>query len=349
MTAGLASLAGHEARSALRRLAASLGDAWDRGDAGRWTGHFTADAQWVDGEVQVDGMSAIWDRYATNRWAEPWSIHWLTNETVRTTGSRADGTWLCLVASTIDRGATPAWSALDLTVEAVSDPTGWRIRRLVTEVRFRTPYDRGWLLAPWVDVDSGAGDRRAPADLPVPCIDAWVAEGIPGHDTDRTIQALAAEPEIRRLLAGHLRDLDGGVPGAILSERWSADGSYRAVDSGRDQAVEVAGRAAVAGVLDDEAGRLGARGRFLADQAILVDDDGARVWATDLWAGTVAGGEARWLAHRYAAKAVHEEGAWRLTRVERRRVLDCPHDSGWTAPEGRFGVFRSRVGNTPAT
>lgn len=305
---------GHEARSGLRRLASGLAHAWDAGDRDRWAAHLAPEAT---------GLLDAWD---AARPAEPWSLHWLTNEVLAPGGDEAEGRWLWLAASLVDGGTRAAWSAGDLALRARRTALGWRVVELTSTDRFRTPYDEGWLASPWVP--RGAATAEPVPLPPAPAAAGWVdAEVLAADGSDaQRLAALAEEAPVRALLARHLRQRDEGLDGGALAGAWAPEGTYRV--AGPDGAALHRGRADVADALDSEAALVSCRGRFLADQALLVDGDRARSWATDLWVA-VAGGTSTWRAHRYVLDAVRTEGTWRIAALARTTVLDAPHATGW--------------------
>lgn len=317
-------LAGHEARRALGRLGVALAHAWDAGDEATWAGGLLPGA---------DDARARW----ATRAAEPWSLHWLTNGDVRPgPDGDAEARWLWLAASLVDGGARAAWSAGDVAVRARRTPAGWRVATLEATTRFRTPYDEGWLVTPLLPLDTPAAPAGTGTVPPAPVAAGWVGVDEPPaaarSDAVRWA-ALADDAPVRALLAAHLRHRDERRDGAALAAAWTSDGTYRTV--GPDGAARHRGPAEVAAALDAEAALVTARGRFLADQAVVVTGDRARSWGTDLWVAT-AGGAARWQAHRHALEAVRVDGTWRIASLTRTTVLDAPHATGWApAPLAR--------------
>jgi len=324
VTVPVTSLERHEARSDLRVLAGSFAQAWDHGDAERVVAHFAPHASWSHLESpRVRGVEALLDTYDHARAAEPWSLHWLTNEDVEVREDGAEGSWQWLALSAIEHGAQLAWSSGDLRMRATPARGGWRIADLEVTTRLRAPVDVGWLHTELVPVVSGPPSAAVPdasgRPVPVCTIDLSTCAPARTGSPERRAAALAAEVEVRRLLPSHLRARDAG--GAGLGT-WGDDAVLvTAGPTGHDTA---RGRREIGERLDAELAGVQVLGRFLADQAIVVHGDGARSHATDLWVAVVDG-EARWLAHRYVLDAARQGRQWTVQRLTRTRVLDEPY------------------------
>ncbi|MCU1453684.1 MAG: SnoaL-like domain [Acidimicrobiales bacterium] len=328
------SLEVHEARSAVRRLAAGVFDAWDGGDGAALAAAGTANARW-SGPADAPAEALV-DGYACVRRDEPWSRHWIGNETVRIDGDTARGTWLWHAASLIHGGATSAWSGGDLTLDAMATPAGWRITELALSDRYRTPVDVGWLEQLHASPAPFPSTGAVSAEVPVSSAELGLAPPPPppaatsGTDEER-LDALGAEVEIRSLMGEHIDGTEHAAPAAELVERWTPDGSYRVEDAAaRDAAI---GRHEIAALLDDQAAAEPSWIRTLTNEWILVA--GAR--ATARWrdlATVEVDGTARWRAHQYLVELVREDGRWRFDRVVRRRLLDAAYGTPWNGAAG---------------
>ncbi len=330
-------LPAHEARAAARRLITGLFDAGDAGDAAGGAAHFTSDGVWTDpsGERSV-GAEDLVAHFAQWRAWEPFSVHWVANEQVLVDGADvATGTWLWSAASNVDGGATAAWSGGDLSVRFDATEAGWRIGSLVMSDRYRTPYRVGWLDELLVQPALGSRPSAVADEVVGMAVLGLPTVALARHrlgDEAARVAVLRAESELRWLLGEYADAVELGVDRATLAGSFTADARY-ASDVVVD---EVCGLDAVLDAHAVEAERASAWIRALMSVQIDVAPDAGSAecrWR-DIWTAEV-GGEARWLAHAYAATAVATPDGWRLGELRRVALLDCSYEEGWspgTAP-----------------
>jgi len=333
-------LAAHEARAAVRRLVTGWFDAWDAGDLGAAAAAFVADGTFVDPAGRTSRGGDVAAGLAAWRAWEPVSLTWVSNEQVEVAPGAltAAGTWLWLSASMMRGGTTAAWSGGDLRVEARSTPAGWRLSVLAFDDRYRTPYGAGWLAEP--HAAAGPPGPAAVPRAPGAVAGAIATEGLdapplprPAPDTaDRRADALAAEADVRAVVAGYLHGAEVGADVAALAGWWLADGTYHP-----DDATPVRGHAAIAAALAAERAAVSSWICPVTSEWIEVDGERAHVRCRDLWTAEREG-EARWLAHAYRIALRREGGTWRFEDVRRIRVLDCTYRDGWDRAHGQGGA-----------
>ena len=318
---GTGDIAGHVARSSLRRLVAGLFDAWDDGDCAGVGSMFARAGRWTDSSgTTVGPPGAVAAAVAAWRAWEPWSIHWLSNEQITTDDTeKCLGSWLWSAASTIDGGRTPAWSGGDLTVVAAWSDGRWAIEELTMTDRYRTPYDKGWLAesmtpapAPGTPVANGGPFDGGPREMPVA--------------PPTTLEDLSSEVELRTLMGEFIDDLEEARGARAVASRWTSDGLLAL--TGMRRAETAAGTDQITALIDREHGDVQAVMRVLFSESISAIGGRGRCCWRDLWTG-VRDGTAVWMSHRYVVDAVRVAGDWRFERMEQRRVLDCPYAEGW--------------------
>jgi SnoaL-like domain len=319
------SLAGHEARSAARRLVFQLTEAWDAGDEQAFGRCFTPQAT-VSGLGHRPGAPA--DAFRAHLAATAWSLHWLGNEQASAWPGHAGGSWLWWSFEQLSDGRA-AYAGGDLGLVFERAGRGYLISDLEITERYRVPVTVGWLNderpgpAVWATAPLTAGRARSPLPVPLPA-----GPGPDARQRDR-LEALTAERALRQLMAGFVRGLEERAPAAELARLWSADGRYvtaAGTAAGQAQltaqlAAELAGEQPVMRLL----GNGGATA--VISPAAGADQASAGRWR-ELRVAT-AGGQARWQAHLYDAEAVRERGAWRLRSVRCERILDVPYGAGW--------------------
>jgi hypothetical protein len=151
------------------------------------------------------------------------------------------------------------------------------------------------------------------------------------------IDALAAEVALRALMWGFIDDLETDVVGLTSARRWTDQGSLELICG--DERVLAVGAAEVAKALDDESEHPPAVMRVLFSGVIDPMGDRAYCRWRDLWTACRRG-EAVWLAHNYEIAAARQGGEWKFDTMVRRRVLDCPYETGWASmpPIGVDGI-----------
>jgi hypothetical protein len=315
------SLAEHEARSATRRLVFQLTEAWDAGDEQAFGRCFTPQAtvSGLGGGAGAPGAPA--GSFRAHLAATAWSLRWLGNEQVSAWPGHAGGSWLWWSFEQLSDGRA-AYAGGDLGLVFEQSGRGYLISDLEITERYRVPVTVGWLgderpgPAVWAAAPLTAGRARSPLPAPLPA-----GPGPDAPEADR-LKALTAERALRQLMGGLVRGLEERAPAAELARLWSADGRYvtaAGTAAGRAQltarlAAELAGEQPVMRVLGNggaTAGQASAAGRWRELRVAL------------------AGGQARWQAHRYDAEATRERGEWRLRSVRCERVLDVPYGAGW--------------------
>ena len=326
-------LATHVSRASIRRLVVGLFDAWDAGDVHGFAERFADDGRWLPEDAPAAvGRGAIASAWVERRRLEPWSLHWLSNESLWVDGDVAEGTWLWSAASCIDHGTTSAWSGGDLVVRAVATPEGWRLGHLARVPRYRTPVPAGWLTAPLVPLSSPAGSSqptlRPPSlALPVPAPPGPDARG----NEAEVLADLGVEVAVRRLMGDHVHATETETGAAHLAERWAPSGTYQVVEAAGDgpPAQRIAtGRAGVATLLAEQLSVEKAWIRTLCSEQLVVD--GRRAFGTwrDLWTAEVDG-RACWRAHRWSAVVEPFEGRWAFTELIRERLFELAYGAGW--------------------
>jgi hypothetical protein len=326
----------HEARSSARRIAAEIFEAWDDGDCEAFEGHFAENSV---GDIEgrnVEGRDGFRSWFEERHQQEPWTVHWLTNESVSADNEpAAHGTWLWLAASTIRGGAIAAWSGGDLELDvSVNEETGrWLIERLKFQPRFRSPYSSGWLREPLVGVSapSNAGDGSEGC-LKGFAFSLAVPKGPPRESDfvslDDRVLALRDESELYRLMARYMRGADRELDGTELASLWEPDGSYEVVGLGAT-AARIQGNAAIAEFHDRERSQTENIIRFLSRGWVRTKGiKGTAAWL-DLAVVVRPVTGACWIANRFLADFGCQDGEWKFTNVRRCTLVDCRYQDSW--------------------
>jgi hypothetical protein len=107
---------------------------------------FTEDGVWAAGAEPAIGREAIAARAAASR---RFRLHLAANAIVDVAGGRASGTWHALVPTVTAEGRA-VWLAGTYEDTFVRTDAGWKFERVVFHTAFRTPYDEGWALTPFL-------------------------------------------------------------------------------------------------------------------------------------------------------------------------------------------------------
>jgi hypothetical protein len=338
-TAGLEvpnDLAEHGARSASRRLVAGLFDAWDDGDEVLFAAHFADGGSWKDPSgSEVSGPELV-TRLAQWRAWEPWSIHWLSNESVTVCGDDLEGSWLWSAASTVDGGSVAMWSGGDLRLSASFASRRWQITRLEMSDRYRSPYSRGWLEAPLTPVELPAPSLRTPNAERSPSIPSY--SQLPA-DSGVAAEAavLRAETDLRNHLWSFTAHQENGSAGELIAAHWVEEGSLT-LRQGTSSTI-VDGRPRISLAFANEHLDLSVVMQMLFSIAIEVEWQRATCRWRDLWVAT-RGETAMWISHRYEANAVRHGEQWRFQNMVRDRVLECRYSEGWSTTSDNPTVDR---------
>jgi hypothetical protein len=142
-----------ESEAAIRRLMAEYLDARDLGtESGTSIANlFSADGIWegVGRLAQVlgshQGRDAIERRFSASL---PFSIHFLTNESITVDGNTAVGTWRYL-QSTLYKGQA-VWIGERYHNDFVRVEGQWKFQRVRIDAIFVTPYEDGWVKTPFL-------------------------------------------------------------------------------------------------------------------------------------------------------------------------------------------------------
>ncbi len=148
-----------ESEAAIRRLMAQYLDARDlgRGSGTHIARLFSADAIWegVGRLAEVlgshQGRDAIARRFSAPL---PFSVHFLTNESITIDSDTAVGTWRYLQSTVSKRQAV--WIAGRYHNDFVRVNGEWKFRHVRIDALFVTPYDDGWVKIPFLDGGSRA-------------------------------------------------------------------------------------------------------------------------------------------------------------------------------------------------
>jgi hypothetical protein len=143
-----------ESEAAIRRLMAQYLDARDLGTgSGTHIARlFSADGIWEGvgrlAEVLLShqGRDAIAQRFSAPL---PFSVHFLTNESITVDGDTAVGTWRYL-QSTVFRGQA-VWIAGRYHNDFVRVEEQWKFQHVRIDTIFVTPYEDGWVKTPFLD------------------------------------------------------------------------------------------------------------------------------------------------------------------------------------------------------
>jgi hypothetical protein len=143
-----------ESEGAIRRLMAEYLDARDLGTgSGTHIAHlFSADGIWegVGRLAEVlgshQGRDAIERRFSAPL---PFSVHFLTNESITIDGDTAVGTWRYL-QSTVYKGQA-VWVAGRYHNDFVRIEGRWKFQRVRIDAMFVTPYEDGWVKTLFLD------------------------------------------------------------------------------------------------------------------------------------------------------------------------------------------------------
>jgi hypothetical protein len=310
----------HAQRSAVRRLIAGLFDSWDEGDGQGFVAHFAPGGCWRDAAGVTTPHAGLGARFTQWRAWEPWSLHWLSNESVVSDDHGVEGRWLWSAASTVHQGSEAAWSGGDLTLEVVRHEGSWLIKDLDMSHRYCSPYADGWLTTPMMRLDIPGGP---PAAGEAGSAGPATTQG----DGPADLEALGAERDLRALMWSFIDDQEEGKQPYEIAAHFAGDGSFEQVGTDLSRISDV-GRDAITRAFEEERHRETAVMRILCSESIAVDGHVASCRWRDLWTA-VRDGEAHWVSHRYEVGATVEDGAWRIRRMIRSRVLDCPYDEGW--------------------
>jgi hypothetical protein len=306
-------------------------DAWDAGDTGAFVDHFSPGGSWTDPQGRrSSGRDELAAHFTGWRSWEPWSLHWVSNESAPAFTS---GTWLWSAASSVDAGSTAAWSGGDLSVTTTVTPAGPRIGELVMTDRYRTPYRDGWLLTP--HLEPAHGSVPSPASAANVTLPSWLPAGeatLRPAGTDDRLAALTGEIEVRRLMGDFVHAVDTGLPAAEVARCWADDGRYECIQGDRRLVGE--GPEGVCALVETERTETSTHIQALASESIVVEGDRAKGRWRDLWVAETAG-EARWISHQYLVEARRHDGVWRLGTVARLRLLDCPYRGGWLSGDSQ--------------
>lgn len=143
-----------ESEAAIRRLMAEYLEARDLGmESGTYIAHlFVADGIWegVGRLAEVlgfhQGRDAIERRFSAPL---PFSVHFLTNESITVDGDTAVGTWRYL-QSTVYQGQA-VWIAGRYHNDFVRVEGRWKFQHVRIDAMFMTPYEDGWVKTPFLD------------------------------------------------------------------------------------------------------------------------------------------------------------------------------------------------------
>jgi hypothetical protein len=142
-----------ESEAAIRRLMAQYLDARDFGmESGAHIARlFSADGIWEGigrlAEVLLShqGRDAIERRFSAPL---PFSVHFLTNESITIDGDTAVGTWRYL-QSTVSKGQA-VWIAGRYHNDFVRVEGQWKFQHVRIDAIFVTPYEDGWMKTPFL-------------------------------------------------------------------------------------------------------------------------------------------------------------------------------------------------------
>lgn len=146
-----------ESEAAIRRLMAEYLDARDMGTASgtHIAGLFSADGIWegVGRLAQVlgshQGRDAIERRFSAPL---PFTVHFLTNESITVNGDTAVGTWRFLQATVYQGQAV--WVGGGYHNDFVRVQGQWKFQHVRIDAMFVTPYEDGWVKTPFLDEGS---------------------------------------------------------------------------------------------------------------------------------------------------------------------------------------------------
>ena len=146
-----------ESEAAIRRLMAAYLDARDfaTGSGAHIASLFTDDGIW-EGAGQLaevlgshQGREAIERRFSSPL---PFSVHFLSNESITVDGDTAAGTWRYLQSSVYKGQAV--WIAGRYLNDFVRVHGQWKFQHVRIEALFVTPYEDGWMKTPFLDEGS---------------------------------------------------------------------------------------------------------------------------------------------------------------------------------------------------
>lgn len=127
---------------------AVMGDetAWDE-LMNRWTVDCTG--RWT-GLGDFKGRKAVKDFYINfGRYTGTFSMHMKMNGVVKVDGDKATGTWYLNGPYTMMKSGKAAWVAGKYEEEYVKVNGVWMWNFLFGDLRYFTPYDKGWVESPW--------------------------------------------------------------------------------------------------------------------------------------------------------------------------------------------------------
>ena len=142
-----------ESEAAIRRLMASYLDARDLGTgSGTHVARlFSADGIWEGVGLLAEVLGSHYGRDAIARRFSaplPFSVHFLTNESITIDGDTAMGTWRYL-QSTVYQGQA-VWIAGRYHNDFVQVNGEWKFRHVRIDAMFVTPYEDGWVKTPFL-------------------------------------------------------------------------------------------------------------------------------------------------------------------------------------------------------
>ncbi len=143
-----------ESEAAIRRLMAEYLEIRDfgTGSGSGIAGLFSADAIWEGVGRLAAVLGSHHGRHAIERRFSaplPFSVHFLTNESITIDGDTAVGTWRYL-QSTVYKGQA-VWVGGRYHNDFVRVQGQWKFQHIRIDAMFVTPYEDGWVKTPFLD------------------------------------------------------------------------------------------------------------------------------------------------------------------------------------------------------
>jgi len=109
---------------------------------------FTEDGVWdAGGSVgEIKGRDAIYDHLRLGRWS--FSMHYFLNPHIELDGDKAHATWMLWQPCTLSDGNRSMLMSAVTEDDYVRTECGWRLKRYRFILKFLTPHDAPWSLAP---------------------------------------------------------------------------------------------------------------------------------------------------------------------------------------------------------
>ena len=116
---------------------------------------FTEDALWDGGVLgRCEGRDAIRAFFSGTASVMPYAIHHVTNPDIEVSGDTATGQWLLWQPCVHAVGEQALWMAGSYADRYRREAGEWRFAEVVITLKMLSPYEKGWSVAPMIEVPS---------------------------------------------------------------------------------------------------------------------------------------------------------------------------------------------------